>query len=161
MKHKITNSVGIRQIYRTLRKNKYLGISPIKDSEFYLIINKVNNMIASTLSTGEKIILPQRMGELYLMSRKPKIEFIDNQLKTNLPINWKKTNELWKEDAESCKNKILVRYELDKVYMTRYSVINAIYNNKSFYSFRTNKSLRLLIHNNILDNKITKSYNYD
>lgn len=161
MKHKITNSVGIRQIYRTLRKNKYYGISPISDSDFYLIINKVNNMIASFLSTGEKIKLPQKMGELYIMSRKPKVEFIDNQLKTNLPINWKETNKLWKEDLDSCKSKILVRYELDKVYMTRYSVINANYKNKTFYAFRTNKNLRMLIHNNVVNGKLIKCYTYD
>ena len=44
---KITNSFGVFDVYKHIRKNKWYDIGrPLKESEFYAIIRNVNNLLA-------------------------------------------------------------------------------------------------------------------
>ena len=45
--HKITNSLGVYDAYKYIRKNKWLDIGrPLKEKEFYRIIREVNKLLA-------------------------------------------------------------------------------------------------------------------
>lgn len=161
-KKKITNSLGIKDIFRTARRNKWYNIGrPVTEKEFYLIVNKVNDKLAYLLSTGAKITIPHRMGELYITNYNPKVKLKDGKLDTNLPIDWLNTKKLWKEDEDSYRDRILVRYELPKIYKTMYSKRKALYINKSFYRFSVCRNFKKRLSENIINNKIIMSYKYD
>lgn len=148
--YEITNSLGVYDAYKYIRKNKWFDIGrPLKESEFYKIIRTVGKVMADNLSRGEDIILPYRMGTLEVRKRKPKIELIDGSLKTTLPIDWKATHQLWYEDEEAKQNKILIRRNENWVFRIRYNKTYALYNNKDFYSFAVNRGIKLKLKENI------------
>ena len=45
--YKITNSIGVYDLYKLIRKNHWYDIGrPLKEHEFYAIIRKVNSLLA-------------------------------------------------------------------------------------------------------------------
>ena len=44
--HKVKNSLGVYDAYKWIRKNKWLGMSPISEHDFYAIIRTVNKALA-------------------------------------------------------------------------------------------------------------------
>ena len=141
--HKITNSIGVYDAYKWIRKNKWLDIErPLKEGEFYRIIRKINQYLAEQLSNGYQINLPHRLGTLELRKRPTRVAIVDNKLVTNLPVDWEGTIKLWFEDEESFRNKTLVRVENEEVFKVYYNKQKANYNNKSFYTFRPNRDLQ-------------------
>ena len=82
--HKIRNSIGIYDIYKMLRKNKWLNIGrPLTEHEFYTIIRQVNNNIADNIKKGNTIELPSFMGTFEILKYKSSIKFENGKLKTN------------------------------------------------------------------------------
>lgn len=142
-KHRINNSIGVYNIYKAIRKNKWLDIGrPVTEHEFYTIIRSVNNMLADNLLNGEDVILPHRMGRLEIRKRNAYITFKDGKLKTNLPIDWDNTLKLWAEDKEAYESKTLIRMEEKEIYRVFYNRGKALYENKSFYSFEPNRDIK-------------------
>ena len=91
-KHKITNSVGVYDIYKGIRKNHWYNIGrPLTEKEFYSIVRTVNTLIADELSKGNDITLPQRMGVLEIRKYSPKITIKNGKVNAPLPIDWDKT----------------------------------------------------------------------
>jgi hypothetical protein len=46
-KHKIKNSIGVRDIYKLCQKNKWVNVGKsVSESEFYKIIRTIKNLIA-------------------------------------------------------------------------------------------------------------------
>lgn len=75
-KHKINNSLGVYDIYKFIRKNKWLNIgAPVSEHNFYSIIRAVNNSLADLLSKGHDINLPCQMGRLEIRKYDAKISF--------------------------------------------------------------------------------------
>lgn len=142
-KHKINNSIGVYDVYKKIRKNKWLDIGrSVTEHEFYTIIRNVNNMLADNLLSGEDVMFPHRMGRLEIRKRNTYITFKDGKLKTNLPIDWDKTLRLWAEDKEAYESKVIIRMEEKEVYRVFYNKGKALYENKSFYSFEPNRDIK-------------------
>ena len=142
--YKVNNSLGVYDGYKWLRKNKWFGMRPLKEHEYYSIIRKINLLLSDEISNGNDIALPYHMGHIEL--RKGDVYIgIDNdgKLKTNLPIDWNKTLELWYEDEESYKNKTLIKMEEQEIFKIYYNKWSANYNNKSYYEFIFNKDLKV------------------
>ena len=76
------------------------------------------------------------MGTFETIKYKSNIKFEDGKLKTNLPIDWNKTLDLWKEDNEAFRDKTLLRYELDYIYKLKYNPYKAKFNNKTIFQFK-------------------------
>ena len=153
--HRIRNSIGIYDIYKMLRKNKWLNIGrPLTEHEFYTIIRQVNNDIADNIKKGNTIELPSFMGTFETIKYKSNIKFEDGKLKTNLPIDWNKTIELWYEDKEAYKNRTLVKMEEKELFKIFYNKGSAEYINKSFYQFKLNRELKLALKQRIKNNQI-------
>ena len=58
-KHKLSNSFGVYNAYKHIRKNKWFNIGkPVSEHDFYSIIRTVNNYLAELLSMGYDIKLP-------------------------------------------------------------------------------------------------------
>ena len=94
------------------------------------------------------------MGFLELRKFKTKTEFIDGKLKTNLPIDWNATTKLWYEDEEARRRKQKVRIETPEIFRVFYKKTTANYNNKMYFQFITNRTLKLMLKRNITKGKI-------
>lgn len=141
--HKVTGSIGVYDAYKFIRKNKWFDIGKaLTEKQFYRIIRKINQHLAEEICSGHQINLPHRMGTLEIRKRPARLSIQDGKLVTNLPIDWDATLKLWYQDEESFKNKTLVRVENEEIFKVYYNKYSAVYNNKSFYSFRPNRELQ-------------------
>lgn len=158
--HKITGSLGVYDAYKNYRKyrpkeKKYV----LTESQYFSIIRQVNNLLAEELVNGREILFPKRMGTLELRKFDKNVR-LDEQgnLKTNLPIDWNSTLELWYNDEESKANKTLLRHDSIEIFKIYYNKAKANYNNKSFYEFRCNKDLKQRLRQNIKYGTIDAPY---
>ena len=144
--HKINKSLGTYDAYKWLRKNKWLGMEPISEHDFYAIIRAMNKALAKNFLHLGSIKLPERMGEITLKNGK---------VQTNLPIDWDATLSLWSEDKDSYEKRTLIRAEEREIFKVIYDKSKALYNNKSFYTFELNRdikiSLKRQLKNGLLD----------
>ena len=147
--HKVKNSLGVYDAYKWLRKNKWLDIEPISEHDFYAIIRAVNKALAKSFLHLGSIKLPLRMGEIILRKYHPSITSQDGKIKTNLPVDWDSTLQLWSEDKESYKKRTLIRLEEKEVFKVLYDKSKALYNNKSFYTFELNRDIKLSLKNQL------------
>ena len=68
---KIRDSIGVYDIYKHIRKNKWYDIGePVTEHDFYAIIRGVNRLLAKELINGAIITFPYRMGCLMLTRNK-------------------------------------------------------------------------------------------
>ena len=141
--HKVKNSLGVYNAYKWLRKNKWLDMEPISEHDFYAIIRAVNKALAKSFLHLGSIKLPLRMGEIILRKYHPSITSQDGKIKTNLPVDWDSTLQLWSEDKESYKKRTLIRLEEKEVFKVLYDKSKALYNNKSFYTLELNRDIKL------------------
>ena len=154
--HEVKNSIGVYDIYKHIRKNKWYDIGqPITEHQFYTIVRQVNNVLADNLLKGNDIVFPNKMGRLEVRKFEPIIRFDDNKLTVRLPIDWDKTLKLWSEDEEAYKERTLIKVEEKEVFKVYYNRIKANYENKSFYEFIVNRDLKRRLKQKI------KNYNFD
>ena len=97
----------------------------------------------------QDIIFPYRLGRLELRKIESKIKFDGNKVKTNLPIDWDKTLKFWYEDEEAYKNKTLIKAKEKEIFRIYYNKNIADFINKSFYTFKLNRTLKLKLKHNI------------
>lgn len=153
--HKVTKSLGVYDIYKFLRKRKWIDIGQrLTEHEFYSIIRKINNELAYNLSIGNDIKLPHRMGRIELRKYDVRISLDGEKVKTNLPIDWDKTLKLWYEDEEAYKEKTLVKMEEKEIFKVYYNKQLANYNNQVFYEFNVNRELKKRLKQRIKEGKI-------
>ena len=129
--HKVTDSIGVYDIYKIIRKNKWFNIGrPLKEHEFYSIIRSINNYLADNLVNGDDIVFPYGMGRLELRKINITPKIINGKLIISKPIDWDRTLKLWYEDNESFKQKTLVRVENNDLFKITYNKNKAKFNNK-------------------------------
>lgn len=149
-KHRISNSIGMREAFRFYTKNS----KKLDEPTFRKLIKFINLSLQELLASGEDINLPQRMGRLELRKFRTKVSFIDGKLVTNLPIDWNETLKLWYEDKESERKKTKVLLETPEIFRVCYKKNTANYNNKSFFEFKTNRGLKQKLKLNIKNKKV-------
>lgn len=141
--HKVKNSIGVYDIYKHIRKNKWYDIGqPITEHQFYTIIRGVNNVLADNLLKGNDIVFPNKMGRLEVRKFKPIIRFDNNKLTVRLPIDWDRTLKLWLEDEEAYKERTLVKMEEKEIFKVCYNKTRADFPNKGFYQLQINRDLK-------------------
>lgn len=154
--HKISNSYGVYDAYKYIRKNKWFDIGQsVTEHQFYSIIRGINNLLADSMLEGKDIHLPYKMGVLEVRKYDAKISFVDGKLKTNLPVDWDKTLKLWSEDEKAYEERTLIKMEEKEIFKVYYNKFRADYNNKSFYEFAINRDLKKRLKQRI------KSGNFD
>lgn len=154
-KAKITNSWGVYDCYKAIRKNKWMDIGkPVKEHEFYSIIRGVNTLMAEELANGREIHFPSRMGKLELRKIERGVSLVDGKLKNTYPINWDETLRLWFKDEEARKDKTLLRNEEKYIFHIKYNKYNANYENQCFYEFQLNRFIKIALKENINKGKI-------
>ena len=144
--HKVKNSIGVYDIYKHIRKNKWYDIGqPITEHQFYTIIRQVNNVLADNLLKGNDIVFPNKMGRLEVRKFEPIIRFDDNKLTVRLPIDWDRTLKLWLEDEEAYKERTLVKMEEKEIFKICYNKTRADFPNKGFYQLQINRDLKIAL----------------
>lgn len=144
--HKVKNSIGVYDIYKHIRKNKWYDIGqPITEHQFYTIIRQVNNVLADNLLKGNDIVFPNKMGRLEVRKFEPIIRFDDNKLTVRLPIDWDRTLKLWSEDEEAYKKRTLVKMEEKEIFKVCYNKTRADFPNKGFYQLQINRDLKIAL----------------
>lgn len=153
--HKVNNSYGVYDIYKYIRKNKWFDIGqPVTEHQFYSIIRRMNNLLADALIHGHDIELPCRMGTIEVRKYDARISIENGKVKTNLPVDWDRTLKLWSEDEEAYKERTLIKMEEKEIFSIFYNRTAANYKNKSFYEFRPNRQLKLMIKRRIKAGKL-------
>ena len=148
--HKITNSLGVYDCYKHMRKNNWYDIPrAVKEKEFYAIIRSINKLLAKELAQGKEIRLPHRLGILELRKVKKRMKIVNGKLVYNNPIDWDATLRLWYKDEEAFKEKIVIKREVENIYFVHYNKGTAIYNNKRFYEFNPTREIKKLLKDNI------------
>ena len=154
--HKITNSLGVYDAYKYIRKNKWFNIGrPLTEHEFYQIIRRINNYLAEELINGNDVIFPNRMGKLELRKRNslPVIDKNGN-LKVTYAIDWDSTLKLWYDDEEAFNSKTLVKLPERNIFRVKYNKDSANYENKSFMEFQINRDIKTRLKQKIKNNEI-------
>lgn len=150
----IRGSIGVYDIYKHIRKNKWYDIGrPVKEHEFYSIIRGINALMAEELSKGNSIVFPWKMGSLELRKHQVGVRMVDGKLENTYPIDWPSTLHLWHEDEEAYKDKVLLRNEVPWLYYIGYRKRFATYENKKFYQFYPNTFLRKKLSRNLKQGK--------
>lgn len=142
-RHKVTGSLGIRDAFLFMRKNKWLDIGQaLTEKQVSVIIKSINLFLRDQLLQGKDIDLPHQMGRIELRKYNVHFKLENGKVKTNLPVDWKSTMQLWHEDEECYKNKTLVRYERQERFTIFYNKIRAKYNNKVFYQLTPHREVK-------------------
>ena len=149
----ISGSYGVYDAYRWIRKNGWLNIGrPITTKQFYYIIREINKALVQSFLNGHNIKFPYSMGQLILLKKSPKVCYKDGQLINTNRIDWNRTLNLWNEDQDMYRRKVLIRGLDKEIFSIYYSKKNAAYRNKVFFKFRPMRSFKLLLKEKI-DNK--------
>ncbi len=159
-KHKITNSLGVKDAYNHYRKNRPREKKfVVHESDYFKIIRRLNQGVSDQLLKGQEIKLPYRVGSLYveMFQIAPKINEED-KLVFRAPIDWDSTLKLWYESPEDKKNKTLVKTESRKIYKIVYSKRNANYTNSSLVMFSPNRTLKAKVRDEVKEGYIQKTY---
>ena len=157
--HKVKGSYGVYDAYKYIRKNKWYGLEPFTEHEFYTIIRGINKELANYLSIGGTIKLPYGMGKIMLIKVSAKVKFKEGKLVNTKPIDWDKTLKLWYKDRECKDSKILVRVDTKNKFKIIYDKSRARYKNKTLFSFLPNRELKIKLKENIQEG-IVDAYNY-
>ena len=163
--HKISGSYGVYDYYKEYRKNKPKDKEFIlTEKQYYYIIRRMNSLLGEALSEGTELQLPCRMGKLELRRYRLEPKIVDGKLVYKAPIDWDATLKLWYEDAESLKNKTLVKIDSRNNFRVMYNKGKANYDNKSVFLFTLNRSLKKKVSQSAKDGKIdgfTTKRNYN
>ncbi len=152
--HKIKNSIGVYDAYKHIRKNKWYGLPPITENQFYTIIRGINKSLVDNLLEGYSIKLPHRMGKIELRKCSTTIKLTETGVENNLPVNWNRTLKLWYEDEESFNNRTLIKEESKEIFRIIYNKHRACYNNKVFYDFKFNRELKIKLKDKIKNGEL-------
>jgi hypothetical protein len=98
------------------------------------------------------------MGSLELRSNPTYVKFENGKIKTNRVIDWNATLKLWFKDKEAKNRKQLVRTENKKIFSVFYNKGKAKYNNKVFFEFIPNRTVKQTIKENINNGIITDTF---
>lgn len=148
-KWSITNSYGAYDIYKYLRKHKWLNIGrTVTEHQFYSIIMGINTYYTDQLALGYTIKLPY-LGRLELQKRNTFLKYEGGKVRTNYPIDWNATLRLWYEDKESYKKKTLIRTESKEVFNVYWDRRYIRFKNKCFMQFRPSRGLKKALCENI------------
>lgn len=152
---KITNSYKSIDYYRYYKDwSKGKPGKNLNLSQFSAILQALGKSLANEYLRTGQIEFPYKMGAivLYKVSRVPYLD--DGKLKITGPVNWDATLELWYNDEEAEREKILVRHEKKEVFKTKYSMYGASHKNKSYYDFKIVRALQKKIGRLADDNEL-------
>lgn len=133
----------IPYIYNRIKKT-YPNISKVTINK---VLTMYFEMAMKDLAEGNEIVLPNKLGSLYITKRKCSVT-IDPEtgnIKNTFPINIAESIKLWKDKPE-LKGIRFVRYTNEHSnnysFNLRFGLKKAMYRNKQIYSFQFGKAMK-------------------
>jgi len=153
--HKIFSDYGINDYY-LYYKSKGGTYDKNIFNKVLRVFNKGLYPILCTFNYDYK--LPKRMGILQVIQRETYVLLDDNgEIKTNRPVDFKATLDMWEKDPQSKEDKLVVRHENKYVFSVNYCKRLANYKNKSLYSVNINRELKQYLTSQIKSNPTFKA----
>lgn len=158
--HKNKSDYGITDYYK-FYTNFYN--SSVSAKKFNDIITDFNKELTQLIIEDNLFYqLPYLAFELSVRKDKRKPRIQNGNLINNIPVDWKRTNLLWKNDNEAKEKKLLVRYNNSHtsgyVFRIYLSKSKGIIKNKILYKFRPNRIFKRNLSKRIND---PNKENYD
>lgn len=155
--HKVKCHFGINDYY----KHYSTIVNDPKDEKTYKnVLNDYLKANKNAISNfGYSYTLPERLGRIEIRKLKKQVTVSkDGKIINKLPINWKETKKLWKENAKAKEKKILIRYTNEHtngyVFKIVYLKYLANYKNKSIYKMQINREMRRNTKTSILGKRL-------
>lgn len=138
---KIMGGYGTPDYYRFYKKNG----GALDKSAFSRILRATNQALVEELvESAESFSLPYGLGRISFRKRKNKAFMTKDGLKSNSPVDWKKTMELWEKDPHAHRNKIKVKYS--NMHTARYSFkircFGRTFKNREYFMMTFKRSLK-------------------
>lgn len=145
---------GIRDSYRTYRR---LCDEPQALSIYLEIVYGFMKFILQKALEGYEVVLPVRMGKLFIMGKKIRVELDENGNILKAAPNWAETRKLWARCPE-CKERNERIFHLNEHtngirYKIKWCKTEVLIKNKDIYSFQFANPNKPLITEQIRDGK--------
>lgn len=144
-KFKITNSWGVYDIFKTLRRERWFATNkmPSDSTLFYKVVRLVNKKLAEEILNGNMVSLPYHMGRLMVTKYDGAATIENGKLIIRNPISWEQTIKLWYEDEEARKAKTYLRENSTQYrYRINYNRFSAKFRFVTFYNFEVNRFIK-------------------
>lgn len=157
-KHRIKADYGVNEYYRQYAKDN--KSDKVSRSIYGSILKEFNDFQREKLSfKGVGIHLPCFMGRVELRKVKTEVKIDDKgNVINNLPVNWKETRKLWKENNEAYQKRIKIKFTNEHTdshtFRINYLKGKAKYKNKSIYRIRFNRKLKRDLSTSIFEGRI-------
>lgn len=155
--HKVKCQFGIKEYYKFYSNTSK---DPVNSQLYSKVLKEYLKMNASLISgSGYQFKLPQRLGRIELRKVKKEVTINkDGDIVNKLVPNWKKTNQLWKENPIAKENKVIIRYVNEHtngfIFKLVYLKYNANFKNKSVYKMLINRAMRRNTSDSIITKKV-------
>lgn len=107
------------------------------------IVSAMSDVIREDLFAGRVVELPYQMGCLAVRKKTRKIVIGKNgKPRLNTPVDWKATVDLWSENEEAHKAKVLVRYDNPELYAIEWTKIGIKHLYKERFYFKVARKLQ-------------------
>lgn len=132
----------------------------ITGTEYGEILRDFNSFQRERMATkGAQILFPSGLGKAELRKVKTEVKLDDDgEVIDNLPVNWKETRKLWRENPKAKEKNIRIKFtnEHTNGYTFRiyYLKGRAKFKNKSVYKIRFNRDLKRTLSESIFKGKI-------
>lgn len=151
--HKRTSDYSMPDYYKYFCDKYDIDIPRKKYNKIITEFNlAIRNLI---INESMDYLIPHLLFEITIRKVKRKPKIVNGKLINNIPIDWKRTNELWEKDAEAKEKKLLVRYNnshtsgyIYSIYMKKFK---GKIKNKIYYKFLPNRQFKRDLSKRILD----------
>lgn len=142
---KITNSYGCRDYYKYYKKHQK---SDLPEKLFRLILEDIfEQLYAKYLSKYLRVKLPSKMGDIFIKKFEFKVyQRKDGSYTKRTPVDWPKTVDLWENDPEAYKDKVVVKHELPYYHHLFYKTYRQDFKNHQVFQLKTCRKLNKKIH---------------
>lgn len=152
----IRGSLGTRAAWYWGLKNKSFDTErPLTESEFTTIVNTLNAILRKDLLYKGRVVLPCHLGKIDVIKFFHGFKPVNGKMRPTYYIDWNATLNLWCEDPEAKKAKILVRHTQKEGFRICYRKSTAAYKNKKYFRFYPSRSLKDEL------KKLIRTTNYD
>lgn len=137
----VKGGYGLPDYYRAYKR----GGGVLERIAFSRIMKATNKAVVDeVVDSAESFTLPLGMGKIEFRKRKNKAFMTTKGLRSNSPVDWKKTMELWEKDPRAHRNKIKVK--LSNMHTARYSYrikcLGRSFENREYFMMTYKRSLK-------------------
>jgi hypothetical protein len=156
-KNKINADFGIREYYQDyIKKFEDSSVHNIDKHKYKTIIEMMGELLFKELLTSNEVRLPKRLGIISFKKYKQNIKVRNGIMGGNLPPDWKKTLEYWKENPNAERKVLRTLNEHFDGYRVKlvYNKKTANFKNKTAYRIKLVRDLHRQLAKEIKNGKV-------